>query len=108
MATQLTLQTDMASPSLAAADATGNTWNNGSGQVYLWVANASGGSITVTVAEQRNCSFGHAAQDFTATVADGITKALGPFDIMRFNASNLLATATYSSATSVTVAAVEG
>ncbi len=108
MATELTLQTDMASPSLAAADATVNTWNNSTGQVYLWAKNASGCSITVTVDAVRTCSLGHAAQNFTATVADTVTTALGPFDIMRFNSSARKATATYSDATSVTVAAVEG
>lgn len=111
MATQLTVQTDMAAPTLAAADASGNTWNNGSGQVFLWVKNAigTGAAVTVTVAEQRTCSFGHANVDFTASVADGTTAALGPFDIMRFNSSSLLATATYSPTdTGVTVAAVEG
>ena len=80
MATTLTVQTDMASPSLAAADATGNSWDNSTGQVFFWVANASGSSITVTASEIRTCSFGHTAQDFTATVAAGITAALGPFD----------------------------
>ena len=106
MATELTLQTDMSSPVLASADASGNTWDNGSGQVYLWVKNSSGSSITVTVQEQRTCNFGHTAQHFTATIADSATSALGPFDIMRFNNSSLKATATYSDATSITVAAV--
>lgn len=107
MATKLTLQEDMSAPVLVAADASGNTWENGSGQVYLWVKNSSGSAVTVTVSEQRTCSFGHSAQDFTASLEDGSTTALGPFDIMRFNASSLLATATYSSAASVTVAAVK-
>ena len=98
----------MSAPSLTSADATGNTFDNSTGLVYFWVKNASGSSITVTVAEQRTCSFGHAAQDFTATVADGVTSTLGPFDIMRFNSAKRIVTATYSSATSVTVAAVKG
>ena len=108
MTTTLTVQTDMASPSFTAADSSGNTWDNSTGQVYLWVANASGGSITVTVAEVRTCSFGHAAQNFTASVADNVTTALGPFDIMRFNTSARKATATYSDEQSITVAAVQG
>jgi hypothetical protein len=41
-------------------------------------------------------------------VAAGVTAALGPFDIMRFNDTNRKVTATCSSVTSVTVAAVEG
>jgi hypothetical protein len=108
MATQLTLQEDMAAPSFAAADAAGNTWDNSTGQVYLWVLNQSGDSLTVTVSEVRTCSFGHTAQDFTASIGGGIKSALGPFDIMRFNSSDRKATATYSpTATGVTVAAVK-
>jgi hypothetical protein len=98
----------MASPSLTAADATGNTFDNSTGQVYFWVTNGSGSSVTVTVAEQRTCSFGHSAQNFTAAVANGATTALGPFDMMRFNDASRLITATYSDTTSVTVAAVKG
>ena len=108
MPVNLTVQTNMASPTLTAASASGNSWDNSTGQVFFWVANASGSSITVTATETRTCSFGHAAQDFTATVADGATSALGPFDIMRFNDTNRKVTATCSSVTSVTVAAVEG
>jgi hypothetical protein len=108
MATKLTLQTDMAAPSFTAADSTGNTFDNGSGQVFFWVKNESASAVTVTVTEQRTCSFGHAAQNFTASVGAGLTSALGPFDIMRFNSSSLLATATCSPVASVSVAAVEG
>ena len=108
MATQLTLQEDMANPSLVAADAAGNTFDNGTGLVYFWCKNASGGDITVTVAEQRTCNFGHAAVNYTATVTDTTTAVLGPFDIQRFNTSAKLVSVTYSSATSVTVAAVKG
>ena len=108
MATELTVQTDMASPSFTAADASGNTWDNSTGQVYLWVANASGSSVTITIAEVRTCSFSHAAQNFTASVADNVTTALGPFDITRFNNSARKATATYSDETSITVAVVQG
>ena len=108
MAVNLTVQTNMASPTLAAASASGNSWDNSTGQVFFWVANGSASSITVTASEIRSCSFGHTAQDFTATVAAGVTAALGPFDIMRFNDTNRKVTATCSSVTSVTVAAVEG
>lgn len=108
MATQLTVQADMAAPTLVAADASGNTFDNGSGQVFFWVSNASGGSVVVTFAEQRTCNFGHSAQNLTATVTNGSTAALGPFDVLRFNTSSKLVSVTYDSATSVTVAAVEG
>ena len=108
MATTLTVQTDMAAPVLVAADAAGNNFDNGTGLVYLFVKNASGGAITVTIAEQRTCNFGHTAQNQTATVADTETSVLGPFDILRFNTGAKLVDVTYSSATSVTVAAVKG
>ena len=108
MATTLTVQTDMASPTLAAADAAGNNFDNGSGVVYLFVKNASGSSITVTFAEQRTCNFGHTAQNYTATVEDATTSVLGPFDILRFNTSSKSVDVTYSSVTSITVAAVAG
>jgi hypothetical protein len=108
MATTLTVQADMAAPTLAAADAAGNDFDNGTGVVYLFVKNASGGAITVTIAEQRTCNFGHAAQNQTATVVDGETSVLGPFDILRFNTRSKKVDVTYSSATSITVAAVAG
>ena len=108
MATQLTVQADMASPTLVAADAAGNNFDNGSGVVYLFVKNASGGSIEVTIEEQRTCNFGHTAQNQTATVADATTAVLGPFDVLRFNTSSKSVNVTYDSATSVTVAAVQG
>ena len=108
MATTLTVQTDMAAPTLAAADATGNNFDNGTGIVYLFVKNASGSAITVTFVEQRTCSFGHTTQNKDETVIDGVTAVLGPFDILRFNTSSKKVNVTYSSATSITVAAVAG
>ena len=100
MATQLTIQDDMANPTLVAADATGNTFDNGTGLVYFWCKNASGGDITVPVAEQRTCNFGHAAQNYTATVAATTTAVPGPFDIPRFNPSAKPLRVTSSSAPS--------
>ncbi len=107
MAVNLTVQTNMASPTLTAASASGNSWDNSTGQVFFWVANGSGSSITVTVSEVRTCSFGHTAQDFTASVPSGFRVSLGPFDIMRFNDTNRKVTATCSDVSSVTVAAVQ-
>ena len=108
MPTALTLQTDMSSFTLAAADATGNTFDNSTGEVYLHVANGDSSSMVVTVAEQRTCNFGHATTDATHTVNAGATRILGPFDLLRFNNSSRLVSVTYSSATSLTVAAVRG
>ena len=107
MATEISVQDDMTSYTLTAASASGNSWDNSTGQVFLWVANFSGGNVTVTVAETRTCSFGHTAQDFTGVVPNNFRLALGPFDIMRFNDSSRKATATFSDTTSVTIAAVQ-
>lgn len=111
MATQLTVQTDISDFDYTAADATGNTFDNSTGDVYLFIVNAGASPITVTVAEQRTCNFGHAATDAEYTVSNAgmdAFKTLGPFDVLRFNNSSRLVSVTYSSATSVTVAAVRG
>ena len=108
MATQLTVQTDMSSFTYTAADATGNTFDNSTGDVYLHVVNGDASSMVVTVAEQRTCNFGHATTDATYPVDASATRILGPFDVLRFNNSSRLVSVTYSSATSLTVAAVRG
>jgi hypothetical protein len=109
MATLLTVQTDMAAPTFASCDNSGNSFDNSSGQVYFWVENGTGGSITVTVAEKRTCNFGHTAQDFVAIILDGATTAYGPFDLLRFNDSSRRVNVTYSNGpSSLKVAAVEG
>jgi hypothetical protein len=108
MATQLTVQTDMSSFTYTAADATGNTFDNSTGDVYFHIINGSGSSIVVTVSEERTCNFGHATTDAEYTVNALAIRILGPFDVLRFNNSSRLVTVTYSSVTSVTVAAVRG
>jgi hypothetical protein len=108
MPTQLTLQTDMSSFTLSAADATGNTFDNSTGDVYMHAVNGDSSSTVVTVAEQRTCNFGHATTNDTYTIGAGATRILGPFDLLRFNNSSRLVSVTYSSVTSLTVAAVRG
>jgi len=108
MPTALTVQTDMSSFTLVAADATGNTFDNSTGNVYLHVVNGDSSSVVVTVAEQRTCNFGHPTTDDTFTVDAGAYRILGPFDLLRFNNTSRAVSVTYSSATSLTVAAVRG
>jgi hypothetical protein len=111
MATQLTVQTDISDFTYTAADATGNTFDNSTGDVYFFVFNAGATPITATVAEQRTCNFGHATTDAQFTCGFGgfdFITVLGPFDVLRFNNSSRLVTVTYSSVTNVTVAAVRG
>ena len=108
MPTSLTVQTDMSSFTLAAADATGNTFDNSTGEVYLHAVNGDSSSMVVTVAEQRTCNFGHATTNDTYTIDAGATRILGPFVLVRFKDAAGLGSVTYSSATSLTVAAVRG
>ena len=105
----ITTQADLSSYTMEAFPLSGIEFDNSSGRVYLIVSNASGGLATLTVEEQRTCSFGHATTDQTITVADGVSKEIhGPFDLLRFNSSNKRVTVTISAAVGVTVAAVEG
>lgn len=110
MPTALTVQTDRNDFSYVAADATGNTFDNSAGDVLLYVF-YNGGlfiplSVTVTVAEQRTCNFGHPAVDLSQDVALNSLEILGPFDLLRFNNTSRLVSVTYSSVTNLSVAAV--
>ena len=89
---------------LAAADSEGDSWGN-TGTEYLAVNNGSGSSITVTLAYQKQFD-GASATNRTVAVAAGRLALIGPFPQHLYNASNQRASVTYSSVTSVTVAAV--
>ena len=108
MATELTLQEDMASFSYSSADSSGNTFDNASGQVYLHVKNDHTSPLTVTIHEQRTCSFGHAATNVTESISNGSAKILGPFDLQRFNDTKRKVNLTFpSGVTSLSIAAVK-
>lgn len=90
------------------AAAAGDTFRN-DGNVLALVANASGSSVTVTITAQKTSavvsglgtvSKGNAA----GSVADGATKAFGPFPARAFNDADGLAHIGYSSTADVTVA----
>lgn len=107
MATELTLQDDMADFTYSAADATGNTYDNSTGMVYLHVKNEGGTMCIVTVTEQRTCSFGHQATNSANVVMGNTTKIFGPFDLMRFNDSSRKVNISYSQVADISVAAVK-
>ena len=107
MPTALTVQTDISNFTPVAAEATGNTFDNSTGNVYLHLVNNDAtSSVVVTVAEQRTCNFGHPTTDYTFTVPAGAYRILGPFDLLRFNNTSRAVSVTYSSATNLVVAAV--
>jgi hypothetical protein len=92
---------------LAAANADGSRFSN-DGKTFLEVANASGDTITVTV-ETPGTVDGLAIADLEVAVPDGTTKFIGPFPPSLYNQLAGSYTGyvyvTYSSATTVTVAA---
>lgn len=104
------LTTQAVSPSgtaitYSAASAGGDTCE-ASADLELRVKNGSGASITVTVASPTPCNQG-GTHPLSVAVAAGAEQAIGPLPPQRFaNPSTGLVNITYSSATSVTVAAV--
>jgi hypothetical protein len=74
---------------------------------YLFVRNASGGSITVTVATPGVDKYNQARPDIAVAVPAGADRAIGPFpaDLGDTTTDGLVAI-TYTGVTSLTVAAV--
>lgn len=89
----------------AAAGAGGDTISPSDGKTLLHVKNASGGSITVTVAAVGTCSQGFLHDAVVAVPASG-DRAIGPFDSQRFTNGSGQIAVTYSATASVTVAAI--
>ena len=89
---------------LVAAGVSGDSWGN-TGTEYLAVNNGAGSSITVTLVYQRQFDE-QTASNRTVVVAAGKLTLIGPFPQHLYNASNQRASVTYSSVTSVTVAAI--
>jgi hypothetical protein len=95
---------DGLNPTLAAADAAGDTFPN-DGKTYFEVKNGSAGAVTITANSVQACNFGF-DHDVAVSIAAGGAVRLGPFPTNRFNDTNGEVSVTYSAATSVTVAAV--
>lgn len=87
-----------------AADAAGDRFPANE-HAALLVKNDSAGAITVTIAVPGNTKYGQPQPDVTATVAAGTTRAIGPFPLDLRDTDGAVHV-TYSSATSVTVAAI--
>ena len=90
----------------ASAAGGGDTFTN-TGKEVLLVKNAGAGSVTVTVAHQKNIDPGEAnlaVPDLTMTVPnDSVIKTLGPFPTDQYNNASGLAEVSYSGVTGLTV-----
>jgi hypothetical protein len=94
--------------SMAAAGAGGDSFQN-DGSTWLRVTNGAGSPINVTFDSPNTCDFGlgaAAAHDSVVAVANGTTVEIGPFRKNRFNDANERVQVTYSSVTTITVAAI--
>lgn len=89
----------------AAASAGGDTVPPSTSGALL-VKNGGGSSINVTVAVPGDTKYGLANPDVVVAVAAGAEAAIGPFPSDLADSSDGLVHLTYSSTTSVTVAAV--
>lgn len=106
----LDLSTGLA-PTYAAAGAGGDEYAN-DGKTYCHLKNASGGSITVTVAVQQtsiaNPQFGFAVPAArTFAVAAGAERIIPFLATGLYNNTNNRVALTYSGVTSLTVAAIQ-
>lgn len=105
IAPQLIDLTGLEDFTLAAASGGGDTFLN-DGTLLLVVDNAGGAPITVTVDSLRASDYG-TDEDIAVSVPAGSRTFLGPFDHGRFNTTAQTVGVTYSSVTSVTVAALK-
>jgi hypothetical protein len=85
---------------------TGDEWAN-TGRELILVANASGGSINVTL-DLKGTIDGLAITDRVVAVGAGVTKAIGPFPTGIYNDSSTgRAKATCSATSSITIKALK-
>lgn len=89
----------------AATTGAGDTWTN-TGSEFLYINNASGGSITVTVTIPLLVDGVAISTGKQFTVGATTIKLIGPFPTSTYTDTNGNATVTYSAVTSVTVAAI--
>ena len=100
-------------PNLVAADVGGDTFKNQTAsRTFIYVDNASGAPITVTVTAQTTSAVTSGLGK--TTKADSITsvtnaqfRLIGPFPAVAFNDGTGTVSITYSAVTSVTVAVIE-
>jgi hypothetical protein len=89
-------------PTFAAATVGGDNLTN-NGNVVLHYKNGGGAGITITVHASGPCDM-NTTHDYVFTIAAGAEAIIGKFDLARFGQSPSI---TYSSVTSLTVAAYE-
>ena len=93
---------------LVAAAGGGDSFAN-DGRTSFRISNADASPMTVTFDSPNTCDFtigANAAHDIAVTVPNGQSREIGPFSQLRFNDTNGRVQVTYSSVTSLTVAAV--
>lgn len=95
--------------STTAGDATDHhSFTNASGDVFIYVNNGSGGSLTVTaLTPQTVTSASLTVEDREYTVANGAVKFIGPFPTATFNQSDGKVYFNLSADTSVTLMAIK-
>ena len=87
-----------------AATGGGDAFPN-DGKTFIYVNNASGGDITVTIVSQQTID-GLAVADKAVIVTASDARYIGPWPIPLYNDANGLVQLTYSGVTSLTVAAL--
>ncbi|MFD2704239.1 hypothetical protein [Salibacterium lacus] len=92
------------SPSFTAAASGGDTFKN-YGKTILHVKNDGSSEVTVTVASNP-CEYGE-NHDVEVSIPAGEERQIGNFDQNRFNDDGYLVSVSYSSVSSVTVAAIQ-
>lgn len=91
---------------LATAAAGGGDSFANTGSEYLYIANGAGSSITLTLVMQATTD-GQAITNKTVTVTNAERMLVGPFPTALYNDANSRMNVTYSSATTITVAALK-
>ena len=104
---------DGAEISFSSAGGSGDVADNSDGKTFIVVKNGSGGSVTVTVAEQISGTtvedpvYGTVSKaSATVAVSAGATAVMGPFKKQAFNNGSNQIEISYSATASVTVAAM--
>lgn len=92
---------------VSATAGAGDTWANATGREVLYINNASGSSITATVAIPFQVDGVSISTGKQFTIPAGQTKLLGPFPPGIYTDVNGFATVTYSAVTTVSVAVIQ-
>ena len=107
MATLTTQEVDLDGVEVTFASAAGGGDSfTPSSRTFLWLKNASGGDITVTV-DTPGTVIGLAVANSVTTVQAGEDRLIGPFPYEHFAQTDGLADITYSGVTTLTVAVLK-